>query len=303
VISETTQERNKRYRELLMTTIAGDVLKMWGDLAFAGRELYYSYRSIDDSHIRDFYAEATDQLSMENEIPQLYDNILVFGQYVAHLNFDEQKRYFTDCLIHDPDYTEVKVSPLDGSVQAYVHCSKEHQYWATSVDPQIVARRAEVDPLIVEHMASGKPIELHPENMLHLGYDTPPDVKSLLVNVKPGMSSAEILYHMGVEIENIKHTNSFLNKFVSKASHLRELITERTVIKKMLYQLAEGQQFLHADGSFIVPIVCWANTEPANHRAIVMRLVESTNIPLDELERIQQACRRRSVTTSEGVER
>lgn len=163
-----TQTQNRIFRNLItFDPIAGPAIEYYKDMAF-GDEIYVG--NVKDKKVQQLYEDAIDASGIVQELPKLLADYLTFGRFIFHQTMDESKGYWTETIPHDPDYVEIIVSPFPSKPPIVnLQPTNEHQLWATSQDPRIIEQRQDVDPILLQHMASGQPIPLAWENTMFMG--------------------------------------------------------------------------------------------------------------------------------------
>jgi len=157
---------NKYYRaKFIYNNTIGVVFQMWLDLAFKDRELIIS--GVEDKTIATYWHDVLTDLNVERLLPAFMTDMLVQGRFAAHMIRDEAKKRWTDIVPLDPDYYSVQLGGPTGT-QIIIQASEESREWATSTDPRCVEQRADIDPNLLELMASGEPIPLDPKSTLFM---------------------------------------------------------------------------------------------------------------------------------------
>jgi len=161
------QTQNKIFRNLIMfDPIAGPTTEYWRDLAFSQNVIL---SGINDSEILQFYQDAIYASGVIPMMPMLLSDYLTFGRFVFHMIMDERLGYWTETIPHDLDYVSIKVSPipsLDPVID--IQPTEDMRAWAIASDPRIIDQRRDIDPVLVNLMAAGRPIPLAPENTMFL---------------------------------------------------------------------------------------------------------------------------------------
>jgi len=267
---------------------------MWRDLAFHDRYLKV-YGLGDNPQVLKFYQEATEASGIEQAIPSLLLDYLVFGKFVAHQLFDEMKGYCTETIIDDLDYVSIKVAPISGvdPIIEY-HPSDENKNWAASTDPRVVAQRKGLDPIMVRLMVEGKPIPLCTNTLFqaraafksdHYGTSFLHHVEKAL---EDGADSKRLLEILGVgNLIGLEDDDLFKFSFLAGADYLREKISRYVFSSKMFPRLAVTQRCLNSQNGLIVPKFAWLQKNPETHlqgcKSIVINALERTGINWEEL--------------------
>lgn len=162
-----TQTQNKIFRNIIMyDPVAGPATEYWRDLAFSR---YIRLGGLEDQKILQFYEDAIEASGVAGKMPWMLNDYLTFGRFVLHLVMDDRKGYWTQCIIHDPDYVEIRMSPFPKEDPVInVQPTNEHRDWAVSRDPRIMEQRDKYDPEVIKLMAVGEAYPLPSEHTLFM---------------------------------------------------------------------------------------------------------------------------------------
>jgi len=162
-----TQTQNKIFRNIIMfDPVAGPATEYWRDLAFSK---HVRLGGIEDEKILRFYQDAIESSGIESEMPWLLNDYLTFGRFVMHMDFDDQRGFWTQLIVHDLDFVEINVPPFPSEDPIInIQPTHEHRDWAVSRDPRVMEQREKYDPEIIKLMAMGDPYPLPAEHTLFM---------------------------------------------------------------------------------------------------------------------------------------
>lgn len=158
-------------RIYLQDPIAGPAIELMRDIPWSSWEITGCN---GDATIRKFYEDAFNAIGAVALMPELTGEFLSMGKYIAHLIFDDQKGFFTHCIVQDPDFVKIGNVPIPGwQPNLDLIPTPEMRAWATSQDP----RNIEIQDLLgpyTDDLRSGKQIPLLPENTIYVARRTAP---------------------------------------------------------------------------------------------------------------------------------
>lgn len=158
-------------RIYLQDPIAGPAIELMRDIPWSSWEITGCN---GDATIRKFYEDAFNAIGAVALMPELTGEFLAMGKYIAHLIFDDQKGFFTHCIVQDPDFVKIGNVPIPGwQPNLDLIPTPEMRAWATSQDPRNIEIQDMLGPY-TEDLRSGKQIPLLPENTIYVARRTAP---------------------------------------------------------------------------------------------------------------------------------
>jgi len=166
-LPQDTQTQNKIFRNIIMfDPVAGPATDYWRDLAFSR---FIRLGGVEDTKILQLYEDAIEASKIAAQLPWMLNDYLTFGRFTAHFVWDDHKGYWTQVIIHDPDFVEVRQSPFPNEDPVInVQPTNEHRDWAVSRDPRVIEQRDKYDPEVIKLMALGEEYPLPPEHTLFM---------------------------------------------------------------------------------------------------------------------------------------
>lgn len=157
-------------RIYLQDPVAGPGVELLRDIPWSTWEI----AGIPDPQIRKFYEDAFNAINAVSLMPEVTGEFLTMGKYIAHLIFDDQKGYFTNCIIQDPDFVKVTPTPVPGwQPRMDLIPTPEMRAWASSSDERDIAAHDALGTYMDE-LRSGREIPLLPENTIYVARKTSP---------------------------------------------------------------------------------------------------------------------------------
>ena len=110
-IPRDIRSQNKIFKTIYMThPVCGPSIDFYREVPF-GRILL---GGVEDEKRLAFYEEALESIKLIRNFPFMASDLLVVGRLISHLIWDETKGNFSDMIIHDSDWVEIKPSPIAG---------------------------------------------------------------------------------------------------------------------------------------------------------------------------------------------
>lgn len=162
-----SQTQNRIFRNIIVyDPVAGPATDYWRELAFSK---YIRLGALNDPKLLQFYEDAIEASHVAARMPFLLGDYLSYGRFVLEQGMDQKKGYWTSSIVHDLDYTEIKLSPFpDDPPIINVQSNNEHQEWAISRDPRIVDLHQKREPEVIKMLALGDVRPLEPANTMFM---------------------------------------------------------------------------------------------------------------------------------------
>jgi hypothetical protein len=154
--------QNRLWRYIyLRDTVGGPRVDIVKELAYSD----FTITGVKDKAKLQIYEDAKDAVKLSTWLPEISGERMVMGRCVVHMLMDESKGFWTDLVIHDPDYLQISGVPISG-VDAKVDLlpSPALRQFMLSRDPRDVKARARLSQDTVSLVLANRSIPLNPEN-------------------------------------------------------------------------------------------------------------------------------------------
>lgn len=165
-IPKDVKGQNRLWRWIFLRgNVEGPTVDLYKELPWSD----FILKGIEDEQVLQVFQDSADALHLDMALPELCGEYLVMGRFIAHLLMDESKGYWTDMVIHDPDYAKVGTIPITNmDPKVDLLPSPAMRAFISSADPRDVAARRRISPEVISLIAGNRSIPLSPENTIYL---------------------------------------------------------------------------------------------------------------------------------------
>lgn len=147
----------------LRDPVAGPAVDLFRELPWSNFKLI----GVQDNKKREIYEDALDSINIPVLMPELTAEFLVFGRTIASLIFDESKGFWTDVIIHDPDFVKIEPVPIHGiDPKLDLTPTPGLKKFISSKDPRDIVARERMSGELLNRLLKGQDVPLDPENTL-----------------------------------------------------------------------------------------------------------------------------------------
>lgn len=131
----------------------------WGSISLLGA----------DKKALEMYSRSIETLGIESWIGFVTQDFLMLGKACPHFLFDQGRGYFTHAIIHNPDYLQVRSSPvINDPILVDLLPTPAHSNMLRTDDPRLQQGIGQLDSDILEFIDAQQPIPLDPRNTAYV---------------------------------------------------------------------------------------------------------------------------------------
>ncbi len=166
MVPKDVKGQNRLWRYIyLRDTVGGPRVDIVKELAYSD----FTLTGVKDKAKLKIYEDAKDAVKLPSWLPEISGERLVMGRVVVHMLMDESKGFWTDLVIHDPDYLQISAIPISGAdAKIDLLPSPALRQFMLSRDPRDIKARARLSNETIALVLANRTIPLNPENTAFL---------------------------------------------------------------------------------------------------------------------------------------